>query len=969
MAAHIQEYDWTRTRLGAPGEWSQSLKTLISLMLTSTQPMFMAWGPERTWFYNDAFMPILGRKHPWALGKPIHEVWHEALDDLKPLFDRVFAGNPVHMDDIRLMLDRQGRLEEAHFAFSYTPARDESGTVAGLFGVCTETTQQVLADRRQAATIERQRRLFTQAPGFIAILHGPDHVFEFVNEAYLRLVGQREVIGKTVRNALPDLQGQGFFDLLDRVYTTGERYIASHVPVRFGVSAEGTPVEHFLDFIYEPILDEVGKITGIFVEGHDVTEAHYAQEAVRANAHRQSLLIELGDRFRDLYDPGELAFAAAEILGRALGVSRAGYGTIDPRAETITIERDWNAPGIKSLAGVLHFRDYGSYIEDLKRGETVIVADADKDPRTAATAEALKAISAQAFVNMPVTERAGFVALLYLTHASARHWAAEELAFIREVAERTRTAVERRRAERELHDLAASLEQQVAERTAALTASEVRLRTIFETSYQYQGLIDLEGTLLQANATSLSGINANADDVVGKPFWDTPWFNATPGMLKAVREGISAVAKGETIRHEILVNLPTGWRSFDFTMRPLRDEQGEIVAIVPEAVDITERRQAEETLRQSQKLEAMGQLTGGVAHDFNNLLTPIIGSLDMLQQRGIGGEREQRLIEGALQSADRAKTLVQRLLAFARRQPLRPTSLNVASLIASMADLVASTTGPQIKVVVEIADDLPAARADANQLEMAILNLAVNARDAMADGGTLRISAAAEIIGPGHRAKLTPGPYVRLSVADTGAGMDEATLARAIEPFYSTKGVGKGTGLGLSMVHGLVSQLGGALILSSKPGIGTNVELLLPVAAEAAETSERVVPTAPEPSEKGTVLLVEDEVLVRMSTADMLTELGYKVIEASSAEEALTLFERGLHIDVLVTDHLMSGMTGGELAHVVHERWPRTQVVVVSGYAETDRIPPHLPRLTKPFRQADLAAIIAQLTGGDGQST
>jgi signal transduction histidine kinase len=286
----------------------------------------------------------------------------------------------------------------------------------------------------------------------------------------------------------------------------------------------------------------------------------------------------------------------------------------------------------------------------------------------------------------------------------------------------------------------------------------------------------------------------------------------------------------------------------------------------------------------------MGQLTGGVAHDFNNLLTPIIGGLDMLQRRGLGGDREQRLITGALQSAERAKTLVQRLLAFARRQPLQPTAVDIASLVTGMADLVASTTGPQIKVVVEVSDNLPAAKADANQLEMALLNLAVNARDAMADGGTLRISATSEMIGPRDRSKLKPGFYIRLSVADTGAGMDEVTLARAIEPFFSTKGVGKGTGLGLSMVHGLASQLGGALSLSSKPGLGTSVDLYLPVSTGPAEAWRGPREAAAKVNAIGTALLVDDEDVVRASTADMLAELGYEVVEAASAEEALRIF-------------------------------------------------------------------------------
>jgi CheY-like chemotaxis protein len=325
------------------------------------------------------------------------------------------------------------------------------------------------------------------------------------------------------------------------------------------------------------------------------------------------------------------------------------------------------------------------------------------------------------------------------------------------------------------------------------------------------------------------------------------------------------------------------------------------------------------------------------------------------------------LIEGALQAADRAKTLAQRLLAFARRQPLQPTSVNVGTLVKGMAELVVSTTGPQIKIVVEIADDLPAAKADPNQLEMAILNLAVNARDAMPDGGTLRVSATSEMIGPSQHPHLKPGLYIRLSIADTGTGMDEATLARAIEPFFSTKGPGKGTGLGLSMVHGLASQLGGALALSSKPGLGTKVGILLPVSDEPVQASEGTPTAIPELKAIGNVLLVEDDDPVRMSTADMLTELGYDVLEASSAEEALRFFSQGIHVDMLVTDHLMPGMTGVDLARAIKEKWPDIPVLIVSGYAEAEGVAPDLPRLTKPFRQPELAVSIANLTAGRSQ--
>jgi len=286
----------------------------------------------------------------------------------------------------------------------------------------------------------------------------------------------------------------------------------------------------------------------------------------------------------------------------------------------------------------------------------------------------------------------------------------------------------------------------------------------------------------------------------------------------------------------------------------------------------------------------------------------------------------------------------------------------VDALVNGMADLIGSTTGPGIKVIVDIDPDLPAAQADPNQIEMAILNLSVNARDAMPNGGQLTISAAAEVVTGLHRAGLRHGDYVRISVADTGTGMDEATVARAIEPFYSTKAVGKGTGLGLSMVHGLASQLGGSLLISSKIGLGTRIEFWLPATVHSLASLDSPEPvTVAEGAAKGTVLLVDDEDLVRLSTADMLAGIGFAVIEAASAEEALVVLQQGANISAVVTDHLMPGMTGLDLAQIVREMWPHTPVLIVSGYAEGEGIAPDLPTLSKPFRRAELMNSLASI--------
>jgi PAS domain S-box-containing protein len=375
---------------------------------------------------------------------------------------------------------------------------------------------------------------------------------------------------------------------------------------------------------------------------------------------------------------------------------------------------------------------------------------------------------------------------------------------------------------------------------------------------------------------------------------------------------------------------------------------------------IAEREAAQEALRQSQKLEAMGQLTGGVAHDFNNLLTPIIGSLDLLQRKQKLDDRTGRLVEGALASAEKARVLVQRLLAFARRQPLKPQPIDLKRVIAEMSELVDSTSGPRIRVLTDVPEELPAALADGNQLEMAVLNLSVNARDAMPEGGTLSIAARSEPEGAGARLGLPKRPHVVLSVTDTGQGMDEDTRRRAIEPFFSTKGVGKGTGLGLSMVHGLAAQLGGALDIRSAPGMGTTIELWLPLASESVAGGAESISEA-EAQGAGTVLLVDDEELVRASTAGMLADLGYRVVEAECGEAAIALVEDGLQPNLLVTDQLMPGLSGTDLALRLRDRFAGLPVLVVSGYADLDSLSPAFPHLSKPFRQAELAAALEKV--------
>ncbi len=380
---------------------------------------------------------------------------------------------------------------------------------------------------------------------------------------------------------------------------------------------------------------------------------------------------------------------------------------------------------------------------------------------------------------------------------------------------------------------------------------------------------------------------------------------------------------------------------------------------------VAERQVAMAQLHEAQKLETIGQLTGGVAHDINNLLTPITGALDLLNRRYSADDpRTARLLDGALQSAERAKILVSRLLGFARRQALETRATDPTALLQGMRDLIVSSIGPSIELRLSLANDLPAALTDPNQLELAILNLCVNARDAMNGRGLLTVAVERSVVGPGAGGTLRPGAYVRISVIDNGSGMDERTLARAVEPFFSTKGVGKGTGLGLSMVHGLAAQLGGSFELTSVVGEGTRADLYLPVTETSAKPLAAPRAGYVKAARRLSVLLVDDEDLVRLGTAEMLRDIGHEVHEAAGGAQALAMLAGGLRVEAVVTDYMMPGMNGAEFAQKLARRQPDLPVLVVTGYAGGD-LDLGLPQLAKPFRQADLAAALDRVVAAD----
>jgi PAS domain S-box-containing protein len=492
-------------------------------------------------------------------------------------------------------------------------------------------------------------------------------------------------------------------------------------------------------------------------------------------------------------------------------------------------------------------------------------------------------------------------------------------------------------AETELRHLNESLEDRIGRRTAQLEHREAQMRTILETSNQYQGLLDADGRVIFANKTSLAGIRAKASDVVGKPLWDTAWFAGTDCVGDTIRDAFERVKTGETVRLEVRLTLPVGHRSFDFAMRPVFEQQ-RVSSVLMEAVDITERLQGEEALRQSQKMEAVGQLTGGVAHDFNNLLTIIRSATDILRRRDLPEDRRRRYVDAISDTVDRASKLTSQLLAFARRQPLKPQVFDVRQQVESVAELIRPLVGSRIRIDVEVEGSSHFATADIAQFETAIINLAVNGRDAMDNEGVLAIKVAeVRTLPPLRGFPARDGDYIAISVTDSGTGIAPDQLETIFEPFFTTKEVGKGTGLGLSQAFGFAKQSGGDIAVTSQPGHGATFTIYLPQASAPTASDDRSTTHTQSDARGGghRVLVVEDNLEVGRFSTTLLEDLGYTITLATDAKSALAvLADQPTNYDLVFSDVIMPGMNGVELGTIIRSRYPGLPVVLTSGYSD-----------------------------------
>lgn len=917
MAAVMRAHDWATSPLGPPDTWPDALKIPLRMLLTTRFEMWLGWGPDLLFFYNDAYIPTLGIKHPLMLAKPFREVWSEVYDEVAGQVAKVAAGESTWNNALLLLLERSGFPEETYHSFSYSPLHHADGSVGGLLCVVSEETARVIGARR----LETLRTLGTA------------------------LVGATDVaaVGNAIRRTFAANQRDFPFIALQMEGDSGDNEDADRY--RSAVAGLGK------------VADETGTVFDL-PAGTDWPTGGWARPPERAIAitipgskdEGAGLVLALNP-FRG-EDPD--ALHVARLIAGQIGGALAAVHAMDierRRGDRMwSVSRDLmvvvDADGVFRSVNPSWSRILGQPVDEVVgRSFSEFMHPDDIAPSNDALAAALDAKELNNYENR-------FRAVDGTYRCIEWHTTLEDglvYAYGRDVTERRRVEEKLNRSEEQFRHLVQGV-----------------------TDYAIY-MLDLEGHVSSWNEGARRIKGYEPDEIIGRhfstfyPAEDRERGEPARALDTAKREG-RFLAEGWRVRK-------SGDRfRASVVIDAIRGDAGRPIGYAKITRDITEREEAasqlevaREALFQSQKMEAIGQLTGGVAHDFNNLLMAVLSSLDLLRRRLPDDPQSRRLLDNAVEGAQRGATLTQRMLAFARRQELEVDAIDLPGLIAGMNDLVQRSIGPEWPIATHFATGLPAVRADANQLEMALLNLIVNARDATPGGGAITITGVQQDIEEDRTNVVASGSYVRLAVEDVGAGMDAETLGRATEPFFTTKGVGKGTGLGLPMVHGMARQIGGGFELTSIPGRGTTAILWLPVATEApSDAVETPAPGVAPDCRPLVILAVDDDPLVLMNTVALLEDLGHDVLEAGSGEEAIALFRERADIELLVTDQAMPRMTGVELVAQIDQVHPGLPVIIASGYGEGIEVPGRqVTRLSKPFAQGHLAAAILRAVDPD----
>lgn len=922
----ILAFPWNDTELGPIEGWPTVLKTTVALIMATPAPIVTLWGEDGYMIYNDAYRVFAGGRHPVLLGSKVREGWPEVADFNDNVMKVGLAGGTLSYQDQELTLHRSGQPEQVWMNLDYSPIRDQDGAIAGVMSVVVETSSKVKAERHVRAERERLNTMFEQAPGFICLLEGAEHRHALANDAYRTLTGNRPLLGMPAAQAVPELAERGIVEVLDRCFAEGTTFRAEGVEITLRNPGLDEPVRTFIDFVLQPLKDANGAVFATFVEGSDVTERAVAERALRASE----------ARFRTF----------AQAMPNHVWAARDD-GSVE-----------WINDRVHEYAGAERTALLG-------RGSDQLVHRDDQARYRAAWAASV-ATGAPLDVEIRIRRHDGD----YRWHLVRARRSPGEAGESRDNGLWIGSSIdieEQKRASEALAASNATLEERVARRTAERDR-------MWRLSKDIMLVADLRGTLFAVNPAFTAILGWTEAEVLATPLLDLVHPDdrePTIRQIDLLRHG------GQVFRFENRYRRKNGsWCNLSWTASP--DEQYIHAVgrdISADLAQMEAMRRTEAALQQAQKMETIGKLTGGVAHDFNNLLQVIGGNLQLIARRAEGLPEIRKRVENAMSGVERGAKLASSLLSFARRQPLEPRAVKIGRLLGSMEDMMRRALGEEIDVEMVISGGLWTTEVDPAQLENAILNLAINARDAMDGAGKLTIEVANAALDAAYCAghpEVAPGQYVLLAVSDTGSGMPQHVIDQAFEPFFSTKPEGKGTGLGLSMVYGLVKQSGGHVKIYSEVGEGTTVKIYLP---RSLQQEDHAGEQAAQPVTGGheTVLVVEDDEQVRLTVVDMLNDLGYRVLRANDAASALTVIDSGIHVDLLFTDVVMPGpLRSPELAKKARERLPHVAVLFTSGYTENaivhgGRLDPGVELLGKPYTRDALARKIRHVLANQQQ--
>jgi PAS domain S-box-containing protein len=982
VAALMRRTDWAKTPLGPVETWPEALKLSLRLLLTSKFEMWLGWGPEVAFLYNDAYRPTLGRKHPDALAQPTRRLWAEIWDDIEPRIRSVYERGEATWDRaLQLILERNGYPEETYHTFSYSPIFGDGGRVEGLFCAVSEETERVISERRLSTLRKLAEGLavsttrddvwraarrgcqsnpqdlpfalgyaFAGARASLAFAVGPESGGALAPEAapreaagpwpltrplvmdVTRLEGlptggwrrpprQAAVIplaghgGDAAAGAL--VVGLNPHRLYDEDYQAFLRLFAGQIASSLA-SADAAAAERRRT----AALADAVRLRQAAAEALERANVRLAREVRTAAAER--------DRLRDLFQraPGFMCLLSGPDL--VFEFMNEAYLQLVGHRDLI------GQPVRKALPEIAGQGFFELLDEVYATGKPFVGSGLAVDIQRTPGAPL-----EQRFLNLvyqPIYDADGAVSGIFAEGYDVTH---------------------QLRAEAALRALNARLEQEVQQRTQERDA-------VWRVSEDLFAQIDRDGRILSCNPAWGEALGYAAADLVGQSLLAL----VEPAAAAMLRERLAQLVEGGALRDLDLALSPRSgpprWFSWNAVCEGER--------IYAAGRDVTERRQFDEQLRRAQKMEALGQLTGGVAHDFNNLLQVISGNLQLLARDVSGDARAESRVRNALAGVSRGAKLASQLLAFGRRQPLEPKVVNIGRFVQGLDEMLRRALGEEIELETVVAGGLWNTIVDPNGIENAILNLAINARDAMDGAGRLTIETSNASLDADYAAQneTNPGQYVLIAVSDTGSGIAPEVLDRVFDPFFSTKPEGRGTGLGLSMVYGFVRQSGGHIKIYSEPGQGATVRIYLPRALEPEEPLTDIR-SAPARGGSESVLVVEDDDEVRETAVGLLSDLGYRVLKARDAASALSVIESGAAVDLLFTDVVMPGpLRSPEMARRAKALRPQLAVLFTSGYTENaivhaGRLDPGVELLGKPYTREALARKVRRVLANERQ--